>query len=69
MAALYGDFDIFKHYNVDRYLASLGLSVTQKYGQRGIGLKLMEARLVLYNGIIWAMLKLFIVYFVWSLEN
>lgn len=44
MAVLYGDFDIFEHYNVDQFLASLALSVVKKYGQRGIGRKLLEAR-------------------------
>lgn len=47
--SLYADFSVFQHYNVDRFLASFGLSVIQKYGQRGIGRKLMEARYELTN--------------------
>lgn len=43
-APLYTDFDVFEHYNVDRFLASFALCVVKKYGQRGIGQKLMEVR-------------------------
>jgi len=42
--ALYGDFDVFKHYNVDNYVGSFGLSVVQKYWGRNIGFKLLKSR-------------------------
>lgn len=41
---LYGDFDKYKHYGVDKYMASLGLSVNKKYRGRAIGDRLLEAR-------------------------
>lgn len=41
---LLDQFDIFEHYEVDRYLSAFGLSVMPWYRGRGIALKLLEAR-------------------------
>ncbi|KAJ6629960.1 hypothetical protein Bhyg_17573 [Pseudolycoriella hygida] len=37
-------FDVFEHYQVDRYMSAYGLSVLPNYRRRGIGLKMLEAR-------------------------
>lgn len=37
-------FDVFEHYEVDRYLSAFGLSVMPWYRGRGIASKLLEAR-------------------------
>ncbi|KAJ6635825.1 hypothetical protein Bhyg_14411, partial [Pseudolycoriella hygida] len=37
-------FDAFEHYQVERYLSCFGLSVAPAYRQRGIAVKLLEAR-------------------------
>lgn len=42
--AVYGDFNVFKQYNVNEYLGSFGLSVTENYWGREIGLKLLQTR-------------------------
>lgn len=41
---LYENFDPFKHYGVDQYLASFGLFVDRKYRGRSIGDHFMAAR-------------------------
>lgn len=43
---LYDEFDVFKHYNVDKYIGSYGLFVLEKYWGRGIGLKLVQTECV-----------------------
>lgn len=45
---LYKDFDVYQHYGVDKYLSCVGLSVSEKYRGRGIGLRLLQARLDKY---------------------
>lgn len=44
LGALYGEFDVFKHYIIDKYIGSFGLAVAEKYWGRGIGVQLLEAR-------------------------
>ncbi len=46
MSLLYVKFDPFKHYGVNEFLASFGLSVDRKYRGRGIGGQLLAARYV-----------------------
>lgn len=41
---LYEDFDPFKHYNVDKYLGSVGLVVSNKYRGRAIGERFLQTR-------------------------
>lgn len=44
-------FDVFSHYNVDRYLYGNGLCVHADYRGRGIATKLLEARLSLLKAL------------------
>ena len=44
-------FDVYQHYNVDRYVSSLGLSVNTKYRGRGIATQLLLARIPLCKAI------------------
>lgn len=39
-----GQVDLFDHYKVDKYLTSLGISVTPSYRHRGVAQKLLEAQ-------------------------
>lgn len=43
-AKICGDFDKYKHYGVDKYMASVGLYVNKKYRGRAIGDRILEAR-------------------------
>lgn len=42
----YEDFDPFEHYNVDKYLSSVGLVVSTKYRGRNIGEQFLQVRRV-----------------------
>lgn len=44
MFLLYEDFDTFKHYNVDKYLGSVGLIVSSRYRGRAIGEHFLQTR-------------------------
>lgn len=46
ISLLYENFDPFKHYGVNQFLGSLGLSVDRKYRGRGVGTQLLGARCV-----------------------
>lgn len=46
IACLYRDFNVFAHYNVDKYLNCCGLSVAENYRGRAIGLKMLQVRWV-----------------------
>lgn len=46
LGAVYGDFNVFKQYDVKEYLGSFGLSVAENYWGREIGLKLLETRYI-----------------------
>lgn len=39
--------DIFKNYNVNKFMVAYGLSVSRKYRKRGIGTELLKARIPL----------------------
>lgn len=41
---LYGDFDTFEHYQVDKYLSSTGIIVSHEYRGRRIGEQFLRAR-------------------------
>ncbi|XP_037048195.1 uncharacterized protein LOC119082720 isoform X2 [Bradysia coprophila] len=43
ISLMYRSFDPFKHYGVNNYLGSLGLSVDRKYRGRGVGVQLLDA--------------------------
>lgn len=44
MDLVYGNYDPFTDYNVDKYMSSLGLSVDRKYRGRGIGDHFLASR-------------------------
>lgn len=44
-------FDVYSHYNVERYISSLGLSVNTKYRGRGIATQLLLARVPLCKAV------------------
>lgn len=39
-----GQFDVFQHYKVGKYLTGIGVSVSTSYRNRGIAQKLLEAQ-------------------------
>lgn len=47
-SVLYRDFSVFEHYGVDKYMASFGLSVDNRYRGRRIGEQLLGARLLIF---------------------
>lgn len=42
----YENIDTFKEFNVEKYMASLGLTAHPKYRGRGIGVEFLISRLV-----------------------
>lgn len=40
-------FNAFEHYQVDKYVTALGLSVSSRYRGRGVGKELLQARVPL----------------------
>jgi GNAT superfamily N-acetyltransferase len=40
-------FDVFEHYNVDKYMTAFGLSVSKLYRRRGIATEILKARVPL----------------------
>lgn len=50
---------IFDVYNVNNYLAALGLGVAKKYRKRGIATHMLRARYVLFIFLFWRIILVF----------
>lgn len=48
---LVDQFNVFDHYNVDKYLSGIGCLVNRKYRGRGIGGQILRARVPLAKAI------------------